>query len=86
MLHEEAPLGLEPRTSGLIVQVDVLLHDHLKEQSQRLPPPKGTASHPRRGRGTGDLVASLGLTTKERNSRPTGESLVGFGFSASVFP
>ena len=82
MLHEEAPLGLEPRTSGLIVQVDVLLHDHLKEQSQRLPPPKGTASHPRRGRGTGDLVASLGLTTKVKSYSPHPsmlEGLLSFG-------
>ena len=57
-------VGLEPTTHGLSGNC-VLLYDHLKLQSQRLPPPKGTASHPRRGRGAGDLVASLGLTTKK---------------------
>ena len=77
-------VGLEPTTHGLSGNFVcyVLLYDHLKLQSQRLPPPKGTASHPRRGRGTGGLVASLGLTTKRIRGQ-LGKPLVGFGISAS---
>lgn len=77
-------VGFEPTTHGLSGNFVcyVLLYDHLKLQSQRLPPPKGTASHPRRGRGTGGLVASLGLTTKRIRGQ-LGKPLVGFGISAS---
>ena len=77
-------VGLEPTTHGLSGNC-VLLYDHLKLQSQRLPPPKGTASHPRRGRGTGDLVASLGLTTNEKDLRPLIQSLAVRGGCESPF-